>query len=138
MVAVPLVVAWAAMCFYLMVGTAEEPPVVCEEGHVSIQGLDRVHILLLLWINQEARGFGGSFGRRWDEAKEANALARETIDQGYIDYFMGRAIKMDLRENCIDPVLYNRDTTRKAEKTIAWLRSEIKAAAEAVKKKKEL
>jgi hypothetical protein len=90
------------------------------DGRLSIKGLDRVQLLLELWICQERHGFSKYFPQAWSDKAAAEAV------NGYIDYFQGRAIKMDLSQDCIDPYLYDRDTALKAIYTVTSLRRDLR------------
>lgn len=71
---------------------------------VDIRGLDKVLLLRVLWNGQATASFYRSLivpAPVFD-----HATAREAISRGYIDYFCGRAIKMDLRDDDIDPSAY--------------------------------
>ncbi len=74
-------------------------------GWVDITGLDRLELLHRLWNGSyiaEYYLYTNTAPPEWDEA-----LARETLRQrSSIDYFQGRAIKMDLSYNHVQPDLY--------------------------------
>lgn len=104
---------FSVLCSLALAGSLDEA---CPEGSLSIKGLDKVQLLKELWVAQEEHGFSKSFPQRW-----SNEAAVEAVTD-YIDYFQGRAIKMDLSEDCIDPVLYDRDTPLHAVHTVKSLR----------------
>jgi hypothetical protein len=79
---------------------------------IDISGVDKVVLLAILHSGQKPAGFftEGTCGAnaewalpRFDRAAAAKAVTR------YIDYFCGKAIKMDLSKDQVDPRLYDRD-----------------------------
>ncbi len=72
---------------------------------ISIQGLDKVELLKALWLNQKSAAFFGMSIRppAFDAVAASEAVIRD------IDYFCGRAIKMNLSGDTISPRLYDRD-----------------------------
>lgn len=94
----------------------------CRDDEIPIKGLDRVLLLRELWHNQQVHGMGvfGGGTAKWNE--DTIKHAHEAV-KGYIDYFQGRAIKMNLSGDCIDPWLYDRDTRVKASITIIKIRT---------------
>ena len=110
---------------YVLPARGERPAVYCRDDQVSIKGLDRVQVLRELWRKQQVHGFGGFDGGILDDwTPDSLEYAREAVMR-YIDYFQGRAIKMYLIADCIDPQLYDRDTSWKAKDTIAKLRERM-------------
>jgi hypothetical protein len=93
----------------------------CPEGTISVKGIDRLQLLLDLWIAQEDHGYSVWHPQKWSHEAAKKVLARGE----YIDYFQGRAIKMNLGTDCIDPRLYNRDTDIKAEKVVESIRRRL-------------
>ena len=73
---------------------------------VDIRGLDRVRLLKALWEKSPVASFFWINGRtppKWDENLATKAVLN------YIDYFQGRVIKSDLRDDMINPRSYDRD-----------------------------
>jgi hypothetical protein len=86
---------------------------------MDISGLDKIKLLNALWENMVPASFFTMMGLPspgFDEKKAEEAV------KGYIDYFCGRAIKMDLSQDKVDPWLYNRDTKTPAEEVVKKLR----------------
>ena len=74
---------------------------------ININGLDKVELLKKLWTNMKPASFFSYHPTvsvpGFDESSARCAVKK------YIDYFQGRAIKMDLSVDSIDPYLYDRD-----------------------------
>lgn len=88
---------------------------------INIKGLNKSDVLLTLWrgsISQGLAVFGLSKG--WGEP------TRDELDRassGNVDYFKGRVIKCDLRDDEFDPRLYDRDCGEgAAQRAIASLK----------------
>jgi hypothetical protein len=98
-----------------------------EEERVKIDwgSIDKVELLFQLWTRQKIAGFfGPDYNIKFN--KESAAIA---IQNGYIDYFRGRAIKTDLRKPNPRIWLYERDAGQgKFEEAVA-------ATIEAMKEK---
>jgi len=118
---------------YVLPAVRGHTVVKCEDHEVSIQGLDRVRLLRALWDRQEVHGLGGLGGGfvPWDE--DTTDYAREVVTK-YIDYFQGRAIKMNLAEDCIDPSLYDRYTFLPARGAVDRLRARMLREEERMKR----
>lgn len=67
----------------------------------DISGVDKVKLLKELWDRQSLTPYTTHF---------SPALAADAV-QGYIDYFCGKAIKLDLSKDHVDPWLYSRDAS---------------------------
>ena len=70
---------------------------------ISIQHLSKVELLFQMWKNQKVASFftvSRTATPVFDPVVDQNK-ALEAIAQGYIDYFMGRAIKTDLSKDTI-------------------------------------
>lgn len=74
---------------------------------IDITGLDKVELLRRLHENQIVAGFFTMMGRPAPPFDEKEAV--KFIENGYIDYFCGRAIKTDLSADFISPRMYDRD-----------------------------
>lgn len=77
-----------------------------DSHEINISGLSKVDLLLALWKNQTPAAFYKMSGIEppnfnYEKAKEAI--------KHYIDYYEGRAIKMDLSGDVINSRLYERD-----------------------------
>lgn len=86
---------------------------------VDISGVDKVKLLAALWENQQAARF---FASNMVKSPEFDLKKAEKALLGYIDYFQGRAIKADLREDTVDFASYDRDATKKAAEIVEELR----------------
>ena len=73
---------------------------------LSITGMDKVSILLALYENAESQGIASIVETppTYEEAKEAINTSRS----GRIDFFNGRAIRVQLRGRTLDPTMYDR------------------------------
>ena len=88
---------------------------------IDIKGLDKAKVLVALHRGTRPLGLGVLSDREVTEA-EADAV-RAIGDDGYVDYFAGRPIKVDFRGDEIDPRMYDRDAgSGAAERVIASLR----------------
>ncbi len=76
------------------------------EGVVDISGVPKVALLYRLWSGQVPASFFGD--NMLSSPGFHDDLAKEAVKR-YIDYFQGRAIKLDLSKDTIDPWLYDRD-----------------------------
>ena len=74
---------------------------------IDISGLDKVELLKKLWTNIKPASFF-SFHPNVS-VPSFNEDAAKSAVKNYIDYFQGRAIKMDLSVDKISPGLYDRD-----------------------------
>ena len=71
---------------------------------VDTTGIDRVRLLKALWegtLRPKYYLLNISWDQPWDEVLAAEAVL------GYIEYFQGRFIDYDLRENMINPMIYD-------------------------------
>jgi hypothetical protein len=83
---------------------------------VSIKGLCKITLLREMWKNQKvAAFFGGGSGPAF------NYQEASLVVHGYIDYFCGRAMKVDLSGDYVNPYAYNRDSNKKLEDIVASL-----------------
>jgi hypothetical protein len=76
-----------------------------EGALLNIAGLDKVELLRRLWNAQKTAPFFSQMSMTppgFDANEAASAVRRE------IDYFAGRAIKMDLSKDVVNPVGYDR------------------------------
>jgi hypothetical protein len=74
---------------------------------VDITNINKVDLLEKLCRGQKAAVFFKTNGIPVPIFDRNNA--EKAIANGYIDYYSGKAIKMDLSKNVVDPWLYNRD-----------------------------
>ncbi len=74
---------------------------------VDISACDRLELLRLLWEHSKPASFFIQSGLKSPEYDET--LAKQAIEQNYIDYFQGRAIKTDLSGDLADPYGYDRE-----------------------------
>ena len=79
---------------------------------VDIRGLDKMDLLEKLWDNQVPAGYFRMFDAPTpmfdvDEAL-AELTSRGALDMG-VDYICGRAIKVDLMGDDVNPRMYDRD-----------------------------
>lgn len=74
---------------------------------IDISGLDKAVLLLELWKNQRTASFFEASGTP-SPSPPTYEQAQKAANGGVIDYFQGRAIKMNLQVNSIDPRLYER------------------------------
>ena len=75
---------------------------------VDIKGIDKVQLLEELWTAQKVASwflFHPVQVPPFDRVKAKEAVAK----QDDIDYFQGRAIKLNLTNDSIDPWVYDRD-----------------------------
>ena len=73
---------------------------------MDIQGIDKVLLLKKLWEGSAPARFfqmSGMPAPTWDEEAAKKAVL------GYIDYFQGRVIKMNIHDKIIKTDLYDRD-----------------------------
>ena len=92
---------------------------------VSIVGLDKGRLLELLVQGTRFLAFMPEFMSYQSSETEAS----KRVTYGYIDYYQGKAIKMDLRSDFQDGINYNRDAGAGAfQKIIAYMRLEEEAA----------
>ena len=77
-----------------------------QETFVDIRGIDKMKLLRRVWENQHVALFFNMHPHVpepiWDDV-----LARKALKAGYIDYFQGRAIKMDLSKDTVDCSVFN-------------------------------
>lgn len=76
-------------------------------AEVDIQGVDKIALLRSLWTNQVTASFFGSGLLPAPAFSDEDAT--KALTRGYIDYFCGRAIKLDLTKDKVDPWAYDRD-----------------------------
>lgn len=74
---------------------------------VDISQLSKVALLKALVIAAKPDAYQNTIEHLFDEN-----VAQELIKDGFIDYYCGRAIKVDLTQNNVDPSLYDRDAGR--------------------------
>ena len=90
---------------------------------ISIKGLDKVDLLERLWSNRKPASFfrfSGIDSPSFDKSQSKLAI------KGYIDYFCGRCIKIDISGDEADYRLYDRDCG-KEDKTFQQIVSEMKS-----------
>jgi hypothetical protein len=90
-------------------------------GHVWIGEYPKILILKALWKAANIAGFyryNPVNPPVWDDN-----IAYDALDDGYIDYLLGRCIKIEITRSSIsiDTRLYDRDSTVPAAQTIATL-----------------
>jgi hypothetical protein len=85
---------------------------------LDITGLDKELLLHSLWQHQQC---GPYFLLSLSEYDHANAKA--TIASGWIDYYCGRAIKMNLSRDTVNVRVYNQDSAVGAGAAIAHARN---------------
>ena len=84
---------------------------------LSIKGLDKVELLEALWDNQKpADIFNNTSSHTFNKR-----AAKRAVDRGWVDYFLGRNIKMDFHGNTINPVFYDRHSFITAKDVISNL-----------------
>jgi len=80
---------------------------------INIQDIDKVTLLSEMWKHQQVAAFFNMYGKQAPVFDSSDNKMREkaiqTIKSGYIDYFFGRAIKMDLSKEEVNPLAYDRD-----------------------------
>lgn len=79
------------------------------EGLIDISGIDKATLLLCLAAGQIPASFFTTTGVQPPFSSRATAEGALKQEQGYIDYFGGRAIKTDLSDEKVCPRLYDRD-----------------------------
>jgi hypothetical protein len=98
---------------------------VVRPGYIDISGLDRVQLLRHLWEKSKVAGFFGMYGG--PTPSFGSERRPEDAVSGYIDYFCGRVIKTDLRDDEINPYLYDRDNGKGAfQRVVDTMRSSTK------------
>lgn len=80
---------------------------------VNISQLSKVQLLKELVIAAKKDAYQSTIEHLFDEN-----VAQELIDNGFIDYYCGRAVKVDLTQNNVDPSLYDRDAGRGTFETV--------------------
>ena len=88
---------------------------------ISIKGLCKITILKKMWERTNIATFILIHGTRAPSFDEKSA---EKAVTGYIDYFCGRPIKIDLSKDEVNPRLYDRDA---GQGTFEQIISEIKS-----------
>jgi len=92
---------------------------------MNIAGLDKAEVLAALYNGSRQQGMGflqtrGAEGMTVEQAREELA----NNEQQYLDYLHGRVMKISLRGDELDTLLYNRDNGQgAAEAVIEALRS---------------
>ena len=92
---------------------------------MNIEGLDKAEVLAALYNGSRQQGMGfihtrGAEGMTVEQAREELA----NNESGYFDYLHGRVMKISLRGDELNTVLYNRDNGQgTAESIIEDLRS---------------
>ena len=79
-------------------------------NYIDITGLDKVKLLTVLW--HSAKSFAMTPGSVAGFAEMLSKDKAEDIlnqNNGYVDYFKGRPIKIDFSQNKINPRMYDRD-----------------------------
>lgn len=85
-----------------------------DSGGLSIRDLDKPTLLRALWESSKVAAFyGGGTGPEYDMT-----TVQETLQNGSIDYYCGRAIKMDLRRDVVDPYLYDRSSPKRTAQSV--------------------
>jgi hypothetical protein len=79
---------------------------------IDITGLGKAALLYRLWSGTITASFFESAGIQ--PAGFNMAAATTAAHKGYIDYFGGRPIKLDLSGDSVDPYLYDRDAGKGA------------------------
>jgi len=74
---------------------------------VDITGIDKIRLLNILWANAKQPGCFSVHANPMPPGF-SEAAAKVAVTK-YINYFQGKAIKMDLSGNTIEPHLYDRD-----------------------------
>lgn len=77
----------------------------------DISSVNKTALLYELWRRQSVAGFYKNapwLEPSWDAGAASKAVT------GYIDYFQGRAIKLDLSKDKVDARLYDRDAGKGA------------------------
>ena len=78
-----------------------------DNTQVDITGINKITLLASLWSNSSPAGF---FKNMPEMAPPFNLqAAQRDVERGFIDYFCGRLIKMDLSGDTVDVFLYERD-----------------------------
>lgn len=98
-------------------------------GAVFIGACDRVVLRKELWSRSKPAIWFEATGHTppaWNEE-----AAREAVTEGYIDYFLGRCIKTDLRPPMADPKMYDRDNGAGAFETAVRAAWPLPSAADA-------
>jgi hypothetical protein len=75
---------------------------------INIEGIDKLELLHALWNRQIAPNNG------FYKPPFSKDAAIIVIKNGEIDYFCGKAIKMDLSSDVVEPRLYDRDAGKGA------------------------
>lgn len=75
---------------------------------ICISGLDKVELLFRLWKRQVFTGKNGCDAASYTESAFDRALAARACKQS-MNYFHGKAIKVDISGDHVDPWLYDRD-----------------------------
>lgn len=92
--------------------------VVASDEFHSIKGMNKPVLLRALWDSATvARFYSGGSGPLFDEENAEEAVWKP------IDYYSGRAIKMDLSRDEVHPWAYNRDAKKSAREVIDSVRS---------------
>jgi hypothetical protein len=86
------------------------------DNEINIKGLNKVDILKILWKNTEPSAIYKARNKKNFDTFDQSAALIEV--EGYIDYFCGRAIKMDLSKDVIDTGLYDRDSKISAREAL--------------------
>jgi hypothetical protein len=85
---------------------------------VDITGIDKATLLRALWNNAFESPLAAAAGNnRWEAAG-----ANQAINKGYIDYYCGRLIKMDLSKDIVDSENYDKDSKIPVAAVVAQLR----------------
>lgn len=90
---------------------------------IDISGLDKVDLLAQLWqTSRPADSYLSSFLRPPSFDKERAKIA---VNSGSIDYFCGRCIRADLREDYVNPLRYDCDAGQGVfEKIVQQMRTQ--------------
>lgn len=95
---------------------------------VDITGLDKADVLVALFDASSPQGLG-FFAAAISSGLTLDIARRLVQERTYFDYLQGRVLKVDLRGDAVDPVLFDRDNGRGAcAAAIARLRAKAKEA----------
>jgi hypothetical protein len=91
---------------------------------IDITGIDKVELLRALYANAKVLGLGLL---QYSAAPLTQEEAKAALAHGYIDYLMGRVMKVDLTGDTLKPSLYDRDN---GEGRAAQVVAQVRAAQE--------
>jgi hypothetical protein len=87
-----------------------------ENQLISIKGLCKVTLLHEMWKHQRIAAFYSLYGGQ--SAPEFNMEEARNAIHNYIDYFCGRAIKVNLSGDVVSSYAYDRDSNKKLKEII--------------------